>query len=95
MIYFWDKMIYKHTYITFSINMFLFVDIYNHVRQAFIHKSNNVFFFPVRNFRKHNILPSVNIRDTASDVKFLTSLEIPKTLPSTPLFVFTIPNPCK
>lgn len=58
--------------------MFLLVDIYNHVRQAFIHKSNNVFFFPVRNFRKHNILPSVNIRDTASDVKFLTSREIPE-----------------
>lgn len=43
-----------------------------------LHKSNNVGFFPVRNFRKHNISPSVNICDISSNVKFLTSHEIPE-----------------
>lgn len=56
--------------------MFVLV-IYNYVKQAFF-INQITHFFPVRNFRKHNILPSVNICDISSNVKFLTSREIPE-----------------
>lgn len=97
---------YTSTHIKHSEYMFIYM-YYNKVQHicsssylqlcqtGILHKSNNAFFFLWETF-VNTTFRLVSIFVTFRPMSnFWLLARSPKTLPSTPLFVFTIPNPCK